>query len=66
MQEAFDLYARMRRAARLMVGVPDYDAYVAHRRANHPDEPFMTYEEFFRDCQERRYGGKDGRMGRCC
>jgi uncharacterized short protein YbdD (DUF466 family) len=66
MQEAFDLYARMRRAARLMVGVPDYDAYVAHRRANHPDEPFMTYDEFFRDCQERRYGGKDGRLGRCC
>jgi Selenoprotein, putative len=26
------------RAARLMVGVPDYETYVAHRRANHPDE----------------------------
>ena len=35
------------RAARLMVGVPDYETYVAHRRAEHPDEPIMTYEEFY-------------------
>jgi uncharacterized short protein YbdD (DUF466 family) len=30
------------RAARLMVGVPDYETYVAHRRANHPNERIMT------------------------
>ena len=30
------------RTARLMVGVPDYDAYVAHRRLDHPGEPVMT------------------------
>jgi len=65
MQEAYDLMLRMRRTARLMVGVPDYDSYVAHRRVTHPDEPVMTYEEFFRDCQDRRYGGKGGAI-RCC
>ena len=27
------------RTARLMIGVPDYETYVAHRRANHPQEP---------------------------
>jgi uncharacterized short protein YbdD (DUF466 family) len=37
------------RTARLMVGLPDYETYVHHRRANHPDEPIMTYEEFFRE-----------------
>jgi len=31
------------RTARLMIGVPDYETYVAHRQANHPDQPIMTY-----------------------
>lgn len=66
MQQAYDLLLRMQRTARLMVGVPDYDAYVAHRRTTHPDEPVMSYEEFFRDCQDRRYGGKNGGAIRCC
>lgn len=53
-------------AARLMVGVPDYDAYVQHMRLTHPEQTPMSYEEFFRECQEARYGGADGRPGRCC
>ena len=53
-------------AARLMVGMPDYDAYVQHIRHNHPDKPVMSYEAFFRERQEARYGGGDGRPGRCC
>ncbi|NMF89591.1 YbdD/YjiX family protein [Aromatoleum petrolei] len=50
-------------AARLMVGLPDYDTYVAHMKATHPDRPVMSYEEFFRERQEARYGGG---AGRCC
>ena len=53
-------------AARLMVGMPDYDTYVQHMRLNPPDKPIMSYEEFFRERQEARYGGADGRPGRCC
>lgn len=34
-------------AAKMMVGVPDYDNYVEHMRVNHPDQTPMTYEEFF-------------------
>ena len=51
------------RSARLAVGVPDYDSYVAHRRAHHPGEPMMSYAEFFRERQASRY-----RRGssRCC
>lgn len=53
-------------SARLMVGVPDYEAYVAHVRKTHPDTEPMTYEAFFRDRQQARYGG-DGKGGfRCC
>ena len=51
---------------RLMVGVPRYDTYLAHRSLTHPGEPAMTYEEFFVERQTARYGGGPGRMGRCC
>ena len=54
------------RTARLMVGVPDYEAYVAHRRQAHPGEPVMTYEDFFRERQSSRYGENGGKIGRCC
>ncbi|MFJ3318621.1 YbdD/YjiX family protein [Herbaspirillum huttiense] len=53
------------RTLNLMVGMPEYDTYVAHMKAAHPDHCVMTYEEFFRERQEARYGGK-GRVGRCC
>ena len=53
-------------AARLMVGVPDYDTYVQHMRLTHPERPVMDYATFFRERQEARYGGGDGRPGRCC
>ena len=52
------------RAARLMVGLPDYETYLAHRRAAHPGEPAMSRDEFHRDRTERRYGR--GATGRCC
>ncbi|MDR0219348.1 MAG: YbdD/YjiX family protein [Enterobacteriaceae bacterium] len=53
-------------AARMLVGVPDYDTYVQHMKDKHPDQPYMSYEEFFRERQNARYGG-DGKEGmRCC
>ncbi|MDN5519852.1 YbdD/YjiX family protein, partial [Pseudomonas sp.] len=51
-------------AARLMVGMPDYDNYVEHMQKTHPDKPVMSYEAFFRERQEARYGGKSG--PKCC
>lgn len=56
---------RLAEAARLMVGLPDYDNYVAHVTSRHPERPVMTRAEFFRERQEARYGGK-GRGCRCC
>ena len=41
-------------AARLMVGVPDYQVYTEHMRVNHPDKHCMTYEEFFRAAAARQ------------
>ena len=51
------------RTARLAIGVPDYDNYVAHMRARHPDARVMNYPEFFNERQQKRYG--TGRSG-CC
>ena len=51
--------------ARLMVGVPDYNAYVAHRKACHPDEPVMSYTEFFRERQQARYATSNGKFAGC-
>ncbi len=51
-------------AAKLMIGVPDYDNYVQHVRLTHPELEPMTYEEFFRERQDARYGAKGGM--KCC
>ena len=54
------------RAARLMVGIPDYQTYVEHRRTCHPNELIMSYQEFFRDRQDARYSTGNGRFRGCC
>lgn len=54
----------LRQTARLMVGMPDYDAYLRHMNAHHPEITPMDRVTFFRDRQQARYGGKNG--GRCC
>jgi uncharacterized short protein YbdD (DUF466 family) len=60
------VWRRAVQTARLMVGIPDYDTYVAHRRAQHPGEPVMSYPEFFRERQKARYGCEGGRIRGCC
>jgi uncharacterized short protein YbdD (DUF466 family) len=52
--------------ARLMIGIPDYQVYLEHRRTFHPDDPVMTYGEFFRDRQDARYAVGKGRFRGCC
>jgi uncharacterized short protein YbdD (DUF466 family) len=54
------------KTARLMVGIPDYQTYVMHRQTNHPGQPVMTYEEFFRERQAARYAVSKGRFRGCC
>ena len=60
------LLRRFSETARLMVGVPDYDTYVAHRRLAHPGEPVMSYEQFFRNRQDSRYAVGKGKFRGCC
>ena len=51
------------RTLRTILGVPDYDRYVEHCRAHHPDTLPMTRDQFATDVLERKYS----RAGtRCC
>jgi len=57
------LWQRAVRIGRQIIGVPDYENYLAHLRAHHPERALPTYAEFFNERQEARYKGGGGR---CC
>jgi uncharacterized short protein YbdD (DUF466 family) len=46
-----------------ILGVPDYERYVAHVRACHPDEPVLDREAFMRERLAARY---ERPGARCC
>ena len=51
------------RMARLAIGIPDYEVYVAHMRERHPGAPRMDRGAFVLERMQARYG--KGRA-RCC
>jgi len=51
------------RTARAVLGVPDYEAYLAHMAERHPGGVALTREAFFAARQAARFGR--GGM-RCC
>lgn len=51
------------RTLRAIIGVPDYERYVEHCRAHHPEMTPMTRDEFGRDLLDRKYGRPGSR---CC
>ena len=57
------LFSRVQESARLMCGLPDYDVYVRHLRNAHPGQAVPSYEAFFRERQNARYGRN---AARCC
>jgi uncharacterized short protein YbdD (DUF466 family) len=48
---------------RTVIGVPDYDRYVRHMRARHPECVLLTPSEFARERLEARYSRPGSR---CC
>ena len=51
------------RVARLAIGIPDYEVYVAHMQEHHPGASPMDRGAFVRERMQARYG--QGRA-RCC
>ena len=63
MQSARDRLERAACVVRRIIGVPDYERYVAHVRAHHPGTEPMTETEFIQQRLTDRYS----RPGtRCC
>ena len=54
---------RVAAVIRQIIGAPDYEAYLAHVRAHHPERAPMTEDEFRRERLSARYS-KPG--SRCC
>lgn len=52
--------------AQMLVGIPDYNNYVAHMQQKHPEQSVMSHKEFFRERQSARYGGNGKGGMRCC
>jgi uncharacterized short protein YbdD (DUF466 family) len=50
-------------ACRQVLGIPDYERYLAHMAAHHPQEPVLTRRDFFARAIDRKYG-RGG--ARCC
>ncbi len=54
---------RIARIVRRIIGVPDYDAYVAHCRRHHPAEVPLSAQAFATESLTRRY---ETPGNRCC
>ncbi|UHQ19639.1 YbdD/YjiX family protein [Lysobacter sp. KIS68-7] len=61
--EFADAWRAAKQTARLAIGMPDYEVYVAHVRACHPEATPMTREAFAIERMQARYAR--GRS-RCC
>lgn len=58
-----NVLTRVLAVVRRIIGVPDYDVYVAHMRAHHPDCAISSRDDFLRE----RMADKYSRPGaRCC
>ncbi|HNE26969.1 MAG TPA: YbdD/YjiX family protein [Pseudomonadales bacterium] len=59
------IWQRSAQTLQLMVGVGNYHAYVAHMQQHHAALPVMSEREYFRYCQNSRYGAEEGSIKRC-
>jgi uncharacterized short protein YbdD (DUF466 family) len=53
----------LRQAVLRILGVPDYEHYVAHMREHHPGDPVLTRDAFMRERLAARY---ERPGARCC
>jgi len=52
------------RTVRQIVGAPDYERYLEHQAARHPECPALTPREYYAEFVTRRFGGAG--PTRCC
>lgn len=59
------IWQRLQQSFRLMVGVPDYQTYLAHMAKHHADLTPMDPKTFYRHCVDSRYPSAGGGMKKC-
>ncbi len=57
------IFSRTASIVRAVLGVPDYDRYLAHMRSAHPGDRVMSETEFKHTSLNDRYNGVGSR---CC
>lgn len=57
------VFASIARGMRAVLGVPDYERYVTHMRASHPECAILSREQFAKERLEARYSRPGAR---CC
>ncbi len=62
-RDAHGVARRVGNVIRQIIGAPDYDGYLAHVRAQHPDRTPLTEEQFRRERMSARYSRPGSR---CC
>ena len=56
-------FSRLRSAVLRITGMPDYQAYLTHVRAAHPERPLPTERQYFDEYLKGRY---ESGPTRCC
>lgn len=64
MQNALVWMSKARSTVKTMFGMPDYEKYLEHHRATHPDQEPMSEKEFYVQRLKDRY--ESGGATRCC
>jgi len=64
MQNALVWMSKARSTVKTMFGMPDYEKYLEHHRATHPDQEPMSEKEFYVQRLKDRY--ESGGVTRCC
>ncbi len=59
------LWKGLQQSFRLMVGVADYDTYLAHMQNHHPELTPMDIKTFYRHCVEARYPSPQSGLKKC-
>ena len=57
--------ARWREALDRLLGLPNYERYLEHMQAAHPDQPVLSRRAFYDEAQRARYESGSDRP-RCC
>jgi uncharacterized short protein YbdD (DUF466 family) len=63
LRDARHVAARVAAVIRRVIGVPDYDTYLAHVREHHPELTPLSEDDFRRDRMRARYSQPGNR---CC